>query len=197
MLNDEPQWVALYTRAHAEKKVSSRLTEVGIENYFPTQRRLHRWSDRMKWIEVPLLPSYIFARITKLQEYQIRSVDGVAWSIKFNGQTATIPDEQINILKEIVNSDKEVYVHNLHELKQGALVQVIAGSFAGYQGYIYKDKEKCHNKNRFGVSINVVGKVFVVDLDEDVLEAIPIKKTNNTRSKASQKNDDNNTAATS
>ncbi|MBQ2509035.1 MAG: UpxY family transcription antiterminator [Bacteroidales bacterium] len=177
MLSDVPQWVALYTSARAEKKVSARLNQMGIETYIPTQRRLHKWSDRMKWVEVPLLPSYLFARINIRQEYKVRYVDGLAWSIKFDGHTATIPDSEMQAMMDMVNSDKEVYVKNLSELRQGVQVRVIAGSFAGQEGYIYKDKEKKgKGKDRFGVSIDVLGKVFVVDLDEDVLEVIETKK---------------------
>ena len=40
MLNDTPQWVALYTNPRAEKKTCQNLQELGYEAYVPLQRKL-------------------------------------------------------------------------------------------------------------------------------------------------------------
>ena len=71
MLTSEPQWVALYTNPRAEKKAESNLKETGFEVYLPLRKELHTWSDRKKWVEVPLLKSYIFAKITAKQQIPV------------------------------------------------------------------------------------------------------------------------------
>ena len=111
MLSDEPQWVALYTNSRAEKRVADRLTEAGIENYLPLRRVKRHWSDRIKVVEEPLIKSYTFARITARQETSLRNVDGVVWIVAFRGKVATITDEQIEAMRQFVDSEKAVAVY--------------------------------------------------------------------------------------
>ena len=59
-------WYALYTFPRFEKKVYKRLVERGIEAYLPLQKKLRKWKDRKKWIEEPLIRSYIFVKISEL-----------------------------------------------------------------------------------------------------------------------------------
>ena len=63
MLNDTKQWVALYTNSRAEKKTAQTLQTAGFEVYLPLQHTRRQWSDRWKSVEVPLINSYVFAKI--------------------------------------------------------------------------------------------------------------------------------------
>ena len=47
-------WYALYTQPRQEKKVVSRLEQLGIEVYCPLLIQVRQWSDRKKKVEVPL-----------------------------------------------------------------------------------------------------------------------------------------------
>jgi transcriptional antiterminator RfaH len=57
------KWYPVYTQPRAEKKAYSALIDKGIEAYLPLHRRLKQWSDRKKWVEEPLISSYLFVRI--------------------------------------------------------------------------------------------------------------------------------------
>ena len=48
-------WYAVYTNSRAEKRVSDRLAEMGIETFLPLQKTLRQWSDRKKLVEKPLI----------------------------------------------------------------------------------------------------------------------------------------------
>ena len=63
--NDFPQWVAFYTLPRNEKKIFSKLQEKGYITYLPLKKELHKWHDRKKWVDVPLIPSYIFVKAKK------------------------------------------------------------------------------------------------------------------------------------
>ena len=172
MLSDEPQWVAVYTSSRAEKKVSDRLTEAGIENYLPLRRVKRRWSDRVKIVEEPLIKSYTFARITLKQETPLRDIAGVVWIVAFKGKVATIPDAEIEAMRQFVESEKSVAVYETSKLKFGAAVEITDGPFVGRRGEIVSD---CQDGN-FAIRIDALSFSLVVDIDQNILRAVKADK---------------------
>jgi hypothetical protein len=49
-------WYALHVRTRFEKVVARNLQGKGYEEFLPLYRRVSRWSDRTKEIELPLFP---------------------------------------------------------------------------------------------------------------------------------------------
>jgi transcriptional antiterminator RfaH len=56
-------WYAVYTKSRAEKKLHAQLSDKSINSFLPLRKELKLWSDRKKWVEEPLLPSYLFVQI--------------------------------------------------------------------------------------------------------------------------------------
>jgi transcriptional antiterminator RfaH len=133
MMDEESQWYAVYTRSRTEKKVADRLLESGIEAYVPLRKVLHQWSDRKKWVEEPLIRSYVFVKITPEQYYQVLNTPGAVRYIFFSGKAATIPDRQINLLKLITGHSTDALLVP-KTLKPGTKVKVIAGPLTGLVG---------------------------------------------------------------
>ena len=61
--NKTPLWYAVHVMPRWEKKVYTALLEQHIETYAPLQKRLKQWSDRKKWVEEPVIRSYVFVKI--------------------------------------------------------------------------------------------------------------------------------------
>ena len=55
-------WFALQVRSRREFQVSSQLKGQGYECFLPVYKSERRWSDRVKEIEQPLFPGYLFCR---------------------------------------------------------------------------------------------------------------------------------------
>lgn len=169
MLSNEPQWVALYTNPRAEKRVDKDLREAGFESYLPLRRELHSWSDRRKWVETPLLKSYVFVRITKTQDAMVRAINGVVTLVAFNGNIATIPDCQIQVMKDFLAAEIQVQVHALEQLKRGRMARITSGPLEGKKGLLISD---CEDGN-FAVEISGISMAMVVTVDADLLEDLP------------------------
>jgi transcription antitermination factor NusG len=60
----QPQlpWFALQVRSRREFQVSTQLTGQSYECFLPVYKSERRWSDRVKEIEQPLFPGYLFCR---------------------------------------------------------------------------------------------------------------------------------------
>lgn len=168
MLTNEPQWVALYTNPRAEKQVVKNLLREGFEVYLPLVRELHTWSDRKKWVEVPLIKSYVFAKITSRQESLIRNVVGVAFLIKFRSNVLTIPEAEIKMMKDFIASKIEIQVRAVEELHRGSHVRIHSGALAGKEGVLVSD---CEDGN-FAVEITGISMALVVNIDKELMEVI-------------------------
>lgn len=180
MLSSEPQWVALYTNPRMEKKAEQNLKEAGFEVYLPLRRELHSWSDRKKWVEVPLLKSYIFVKITDKQVSVVRNVPGIVFIISFKQKIVTIPEAEIQMMKDFLASEYNVQVQTAEKLKRGARVRINSGALAGREGMLVSDCEE----GNFAVEITGISLAMVIYVDKDMMEVVEdeqSKKTTRTK----------------
>ena len=133
----ESHWYAVYTHSRAEKRVSERLTEEGIENFLPMQKTLRQWSDRKKMIEKPIISSYVFVRVVPREFLTVRKTDGVVKIITLDSKPVVIPEDQMKNLHILCSSDADVMVSDKVYLK-GDLVEVIYGSLTGLRGELIR-----------------------------------------------------------
>ena len=134
---EEPKWYAIYTHPRAEKLVHSRILEAEVDSFLPLQKTYRKWSDRKKLIEKPLLSSYVFVHLTRKEFPKVYKVYGVVKFVSFEGQPVAIPQNQIDNLRLLINSDAEIEVSS-EKLAQGDNVEVMRGSLVGLTGELIK-----------------------------------------------------------
>ena len=156
-----PKWYAIYTNPRAEKLVHSRLEEVGVETFLPLQKTQRQWSDRKKLVIKPLLSSYVFVKVVPKEFPIVYKTTGVVKFVSFEGQPVSIPQNQIDNLRLLINSNAEIEVTG-EALAKGDNVKVMSGSLIGLTGEL--------------ISINGKKKVVVrIDrLDQNIIVTIPV-----------------------
>jgi transcription antitermination factor NusG len=154
------KWYALYVSSRAEKKVEDELTKKGVENYLPLKTTLRRWSDRKKWVEMPLIPGYIFVRIMYKYYLTALQTNHVVAFVKFEGKPAIIPDKQIDFLKRMLKQTEYNWEISVEQLVPGQIVEIIAGPFIGLEAELISIK----GKKRVGVRIEQINNVLLVDI---------------------------------
>ncbi len=162
-----PKWYAVYTRPRFEKQVSDRLIEQGIEAYLPLIKTMRQWSDRKKMVEIPLFSSYVFVNIERKDYDQVLQTFGVVKYITFEGKAATIPPEQINQLKIIVNSDEKIET-TWERRKKGDRVMVTSGSLKGLIGELITDGDR----KKVLVRIDSIDQNLTVEVHASLIEKI-------------------------
>lgn len=172
MLNDTPQWVALYTNPRAEKKAEQRLREMGYTTYLPLQEKLHRWSDRWKKVDVPLFSSYIFAKICRKDVVPVRGAEGISFIISWGNEPAIVPDNEIEAVRRVVDASVALSVMNTSQLKKGQKVRIVDGQFAGLEGMLISD---CEGGN-FCISITGLNVALVMQIEQALLEPVQEQK---------------------
>ncbi len=156
-----PKWYAIYTNPRAEKLVHARLEEAGVEVFLPLQKTYRQWSDRKKLVIKPLLSSYVFVKVIPKEFPVVYKTQGVVKFVSFEGQPVSIPQNQIDNLRLLVNSNAEIEVTG-EALSKGDNVTVMSGSLVGLTGEL--------------ISINGKKKVVVrIDrLDQNIIVTIPV-----------------------
>ena len=95
-------WYALYTRPRAEKQIEKRLEQAGIQVFLPLHLAPRRWTDRIKMIEVPLYPSYIFVCTTDHKVRDCILIPGVSKVVYYNGAPAIITEREIAAIQTFI-----------------------------------------------------------------------------------------------
>src|ERR1700757_2567978 len=70
-------WYAVRVRPKGEDRTSNELSVRGFESFLPMQRLQRRWSDRIKTIEAPVFPGYLFCRFEPRWRIGVLDTPGV------------------------------------------------------------------------------------------------------------------------
>lgn len=169
-LAEAPRWYACYTRGRHEKKVATHLDSRNIETFLPIHRVSVQWSDRRKLVDLPLFPSYVFARFDHSELPQVLGTRGLVTILRTAGRLSVIPDEEIENLRRFaeVLADRRIVPEREPLIEVGSRVQVMTGPFAGIEGVAVLRR----GQTRLRVSLSTVGEGLVVDLDDASLQVI-------------------------
>jgi transcription antitermination factor NusG len=157
--NTEPKWYAVYTNPRAEKLVRDRLLEIEVDVFLPLHKTYRIWSDRKKLVEVPLLTSYVFVKVCPVTFPKVYQTPGVVRFVTFEGQPASIPQNQIDNLRLLINSNEKIEISS-DKFERGDNVEVIRGSLVGLTGELINTGRK----NRVVVRIDRLDQNLIVDI---------------------------------
>ncbi|NOZ04667.1 MAG: UpxY family transcription antiterminator [FCB group bacterium] len=163
-------WIAVYTKSRHEKVVYDQLTTKNIEAYLPTIRQKRKWSDRYKWVDVPLFRSYVFAKIPLKNSLFVLQTHGVHHIVKFKNNIATIPEEQINGIRRMIEGDYDPIPTDYFVL--GDAVEVVGGPMSGMSGEV----TRIDGEDRFVIKIDAIKHAISVHIDRKFLKPLGSSK---------------------
>ena len=158
------QWYALYTKSRAEKKANIELQKIGIETYLPLRKEFRQWSDRKKWVETPIISSYIFVRIDTEDFRKILDINNIVSFVSYKRKALSIPDREIEAMKRVVENKISFSVEK-GDLKKGKNITFISGPLEGITGEITEIK----GQKKLFIRIKHADFSLVVDIDENTM----------------------------
>ena len=164
-----PRWYAVHTRSRHEKLVARQFLEKQIEAFLPLHTEVHRWKDRYKKVEMPLFSGYVFAQFASgtLRRQAVLRTTGVIRIVGFGQHDEPVPDEQIDALRRVLESDALLQKHRY--LRVGQRVKVISGALAGVEGILKRIKGNA----RLVIAVEPIRQAVAVELSG--YEVVPIK----------------------
>lgn len=158
-------WYAVYVKSRAEKKAQTELRYKEIESFLPLQQKLRQWSDRKKWVEMPLIPGYLFVRISLKEHDAVLQSNYVVSYVRFEGTAAVIPDTQIDYLKLMLKQDNLNIEISQETFEPGQMIEVIAGPLIGLQAKLVRIK----GKDKAAVELEQLGYSALIEISlEDI-----------------------------
>ena len=154
-----PEWYAIWTRSRHEQVVRDQLTRKGFEAFLPTVTRWSRWKDRKKKIDWPLFPGYCFARFDSGERLPVLKCAGVVRIVSFEGEIAPIPDQEIEGIRRLVESDLQYDPCPL--IREGTMVEVVHGPLAGVVGRLVRKGAHA----RLVLAVDLIGQAVSVEVD--------------------------------
>ena len=152
-------WHALQVRPRFEKVVARNLEAKGFEKLLPLYRHRRQWSDRVKEIELPLFPGYVFCQFDMDNRLPLLLIPGVV-SIVSTGKSPTAIDaREIEDLRCVLSSGVRYQPGPF--LAVGQRVSVEHGTLEGLEGIVTKVK----NEYRLVISVSLLQRSVAVDID--------------------------------
>jgi transcription antitermination factor NusG len=154
-----PSWFALQVRTTHEKRVAAMLALKGYEHFLPLYRVRRRWSDRIKELDQPLFPGYLFCRFDASSRVAILKTDGVARVVGIGAEPFPIEDDEMLGIRRAVDSGIDVRPHVF--LSAGQRVRVESGPFEGVEGLIVEVRKR----HRLVLAISLLQRAISMEID--------------------------------
>jgi len=171
-------WFALQVRARHEAGVSRFLSGRGYEPFVPMYKSRRQWSDRIKVVEAPLFPGYLFCRFDVNNRLPILSTPGVIQVVGFNRTPVPVEDAEIDAIQSLVASGFPSQPWPF--LRAGDRVQIDSGPLRGLEGLLVALK----GSHRLVVSVTLLQRSVAVEIDSALVTALRSAPAKHSQAKA-------------
>src|SRR6266702_2094456 len=152
-------WFALQVKSTHEKRVTSLLQYQTYECFLPLYTSRRRWSDRIKSVELPLFPGYVFTRFTPADRIPILKTPSVISIVGIGAIPAPIDECEIAAIQRAVGSGFGLSPHPF--LHVGQRVRINGGSLCGLEGIIADIRKRDH----LILSVTLLQRSVAVEID--------------------------------
>jgi transcriptional antiterminator NusG len=159
-------WFAVVIKPQHERAVQEGLQQKGLESFLPMYRATRRWSDRLKHLQLPLFPGYVFCRFETNGKVPVLRTPGVRSIVSCGTKILAVPEEEIDRVRLIASSGSAMEPWPF--LKTGQRVRVCDGPLLGLEGIV----AQVRNTTRVVVGMELLQRSVAVQLNRDQIEPV-------------------------
>ncbi len=160
-------WFAVQTRSRYENLVATLLRGKGYELFLPIYKSRRRWSDRIKELELPLFPGYLFCRFNPLDRFPILVTPGVMQVVGVGKIPIPVDDSEIAALETAIRSGLPRQPWPF--LQIGQKVKIECKPLCGLEGILVEFK----GRHRLVLSVTLLQRSVAVEVDDTWIRPIP------------------------
>jgi transcription antitermination factor NusG len=127
-------WFALQVRPRSEKSVATQLEGRGYTTCLPVQQLRRQWSDRVKVVETPVFPGYVFCEFNPSHRLPVLTTPGVASVVSFGKGPAPVDAAEIQAIQAAAASGLTLQPWPF--LRAGDRVRINYGTLRGVEGIL-------------------------------------------------------------
>lgn len=152
-------WFALQTRSRWESTAAGLLRAKGLQTLLPTYSSKRKWSDRLKVVESPLFPGYVFCRFDVHNRLPVLITPGIL-SVVGRGKTpVAIDDMEIFSIQAAMQSG--VHVEPWPYVEVGERVRINDDVLDGMEGILTSFK----GGHRVVISVTLLRRSVALEID--------------------------------
>jgi transcription termination/antitermination protein NusG len=160
-------WYAVRVKPNYEKPVAAALRGKGLEEFLPLFRSKRKWSDRVKVMDLPLFPGYVFCRLNLDVRMPLITTPGFLYIVGVGKKPEPVEESEIEAIQSILKAG--VAVSPWPNLVVGQKVQLKRGPLRGLVGVLTKIAP---NQLRMYVSVTLLKRSISVEVAPDWIQAI-------------------------
>jgi transcription antitermination factor NusG len=155
----DKQWFALRVKSHCEKIVATSCCNKGFEELLPVYRSCRAWSDRVKLVDLPLFPGYVFCRLNPDRRLPSHTIPGVLGSVGIGKIPLAIDDAEVAAIRSAMKSG--IRAEPWPFLKIGQRVRLEKGPLAGLEGLLIEVRKQ----QRLVLSVTLLMRSVAVEIE--------------------------------
>ena len=159
-------WFAIRVKPNFERTAAAGLAGKGFEQFLATYRKARKWSDRVKDVEFPLFPGYLFCRFDLAVRTPILSTPGVLHIVSFGSELIPVSEAEIEPLRRVAHEGLPVEPWPF--LKAGQRAFVSRGALKGVEGIVVEAK----TGRRLVLQVSLLQRSVSVEIDRDCLTSL-------------------------
>ena len=158
---DADKWYAVCVKSRSEKLVATMAHHRGFQEFLPVYECRRRWSDRMKSVEMPLFPGYVFCRFNPDHRLPLVTIPGVLHIVGLGRVPIPCDDTEIAALQAASTSG--LPAEPWPYLKAGDRLRLDRGPLAGVEGLLIEIRKSY----RLVLSVTLLNRSVAVEIDPD------------------------------
>lgn len=177
-MNPARAWYALMVKPRHEKSATAALGRRGFQTLLPVYKALHKWSDRVKKVELPLFTGYTFCRFAPEERSAIVMAPGVVLIVGGVAGITPVEESEIAALETLMRT--ELAREPWDSVERGEEVNIVAGPLKGITGTVIEVKQEAH----LLLTVSLLQRSVVVAIDRSW--AVPVKQEAGDRRKTTR-----------
>jgi transcription termination/antitermination protein NusG len=165
--SDEFRWFAIEVKQRYERFVAGILEEKQIAALSPFYVVRKQVSDKVRALEIPFFPGYVFGRFDPAKRMPVLTTPGVRRIVSIGKEPVALSDEEVHSVQLLLRSKSNVQQHPY--LRLGSPVLIVRGPLAGLRGYLVEMK----SSYRVIVSVTLIQRSIAAEVDISMLSADP------------------------
>lgn len=164
---ESASWFGIHVRSQCEVQAYDELRYRGFEAFLPQYQVKRRWSDRVKVLDLPLFPGYLFCRFGLPDRVRILGTRGVAQIVGAGFKPIPISELEIQHVQTLVASKTPLVPWPY--LKAGHRVRIDSGPLAGVEGIVIRADD---GRDRVVVSVELLQRAVATEIDRDCIVSL-------------------------
>jgi transcription antitermination factor NusG len=152
-------WFALQVRSRRELPISAHLKGQGFECFLPMYKSTRRWSDRVKEVDQPLFPGYLFCRFDLHNRGPLLMTPGIQQIVGIGRTPMPVEETEMESIRQALASGLPSQPWPYLEL--GQRVRVNHGSLKDLEGILINFK----GSNRVVLSVSLLQRSVAMEID--------------------------------